>query len=275
MRGWGRIAGWIGLALFAAAALLLFDAEQAPVVRKAYVALRGWPAGARPIKVLLASDFHVSEPDMPPARMASIVGQMNGLKPDLILLAGDYVSDKQVLSGVFSMDEAVATLRGLHAPLGVYAVLGNHDHHRWDGARDAGAAFPREGIRLLRNQVVPAGPITLAGIDDILTFHDDMRVLGPLHADSKPMVVLSHSPDVADIIRGRADLLLAGHTHCGQISLPLVGAPEKSSRFGDRYLCGLKREPDLIEVTTAGLGTTLLPMRLGTSPDLWLLTLGP
>ena len=74
--------------------------------------------------------------------------------------------------------------------------------------------------------------------------------------------------------KGYVPLLLAGHTHCGQIVLPLIGAVSHVSRYRDRYLCGLKREDGKTIVVGAGLGTSILPLRLGAVPDMWLLTLG-
>ncbi|MBO9621801.1 MAG: hypothetical protein J7500_03725 [Sphingomonas sp.] len=73
----------------------------------------------------------------------------------------------------------------------------------------------------------------------------------------------------------RFGLVLAGHTHCGQIVLPLVGALASASRFGERYRCGIVREPGRITIVTSGLGASVLPLRYGAPPDWWMLTLGP
>src|SRR3954465_741297 len=95
-----------------------------PVVREAEVALPGWPAGAPPVRALLMSDLHVAGPDMPPERLARIVAQANALRPDIVLIAGDFVSDKGASTRAYSFEEAVAPLAGLRSRLGTVAVLG-------------------------------------------------------------------------------------------------------------------------------------------------------
>ncbi|MCP3732289.1 metallophosphoesterase [Sphingomonas sp. MG17] len=100
------------------------NATADPVVRRARVAMASWPAGAPPLRIALLSDIHVAGPDMPPARLERIVAQVNALKPDLVLIAGDLVSDKRVASHRYPVDEAVAPLRNLTPRLGVVAVLG-------------------------------------------------------------------------------------------------------------------------------------------------------
>jgi predicted MPP superfamily phosphohydrolase len=88
-------------------------------------------------------------------------------------------------------------------------------------------------------------------------------------------LILTHSPDIAPTLPDEIPLLLAGHTHCGQVVLPLLGPVAEVSRFGARYRCGIRREGNRVVVVTAGLGTSGGPFRLGAPPDLWLLTLGP
>ena len=90
-----------------------------PVVREAEVALPGWPAGAAPVRAVLISDLHVAGPDMPPARLARIVAQVNALRPDLVLIAGDFISDKRASTRHYSQAEAAAPLAGLRARLGI------------------------------------------------------------------------------------------------------------------------------------------------------------
>jgi len=107
-----------------------------PVVRTTSI---GVPGLAVPLRAILISDIHVAGPDMPPARLQRIVGQINTQRPDLVLIAGDFVSDKKISTHQYSVPEAIAPLSGLSARLGVVAVIGNHDHWRDAGAvrRDA------------------------------------------------------------------------------------------------------------------------------------------
>lgn len=245
-----------------------------PVVREAELGLPGWPAGAAPVRAVLISDLHVAGPDMPPARLERIVAQVNALGPDLVLIAGDFVSDKRVSTRHYSQAEAAAPLAGLRAPLGVFAVLGNHDH--WRDAAGARAALAAAHVRLLDNGAAQAGPLALGGLDDAFTRHDRLAdTLNAMRALPGARILLSHSPDPFPRLPRDVTLMLAGHTHCGQVRLPLIGAVKTMSAYGQRYACGLIRENGRTLIVTAGLGTSGLPLRLGAVPDLWLVRLGP
>ena len=244
-----------------------------PIVRETRVALAGWPAGAPRVRALLISDLHVAGPDMPPGRLRRIVEAINALRPDLVLIAGDLVSDKRLATRHYPIDEAVAPLAALRAPLGTFAVLGNHDH--WRDAAAARAALRAAGIEILDNRAVRAGPLALGGIDDAFTGHDDLdAAIGGLRRLGGARVLLSHSPDPFPALPPDIGLMLAGHTHCGQIRLPFVGAPTTMSEHDERYACGRIDEGGRTLVVGAGLGTSILPLRLGARPDLWLVTLG-
>jgi hypothetical protein len=245
-----------------------------PIVREADVALADWPAGAAPVRALLMSDLHVAGPDMPPERLARIVGQANALRPDIVFIAGDFISDRRVSTRTYSLGEAVAPLAGLRSRFGTVAVLGNHDH--WRNAAEASAALQRIGVRVLDNEAAEIGPLAVGGLDDAFTHHQDLgAMLNGLRALPGARVVLSHSPDPFPILSRDVDFMLAGHTHCGQIRLPLIGAISTMSAYGDRYACGLIRENGRTLIVGAGLGTSLLPLRLGAVPDMWLIRLGP
>jgi hypothetical protein len=243
-----------------------------PVVRTATIELTDWTQGRAPLRVALLSDLHVAGPDMPPERLARIVDQVNAHKPDLVLIAGDLVSDKRVSTHRYSEDEAVAPLGGLRARHGVVAVLGNHDH--WRNTAGMLRALEANRVTVLSNSVIERAGLILAGADDDFTGRADpaalTRAIAPLNG---PVVTLSHSPDIVPELPPRFGLVLAGHTHCGQIALPLIGRPATMSRYGDRFACGLIREGARTIVVGAGLGTSVLPIRIGAPPDMWLLTL--
>ncbi len=245
-----------------------------PIVRRATIEMADWPKGQAPLRVALLSDLHVAGPDMPPERLARIVTQVNALKPDLVLIAGDLVSDKRVSTHRYSEDEAVAPLAGLRARFGVVAVLGNHDH--WRSTVGMRRALEANRVTVLSNSVIRRAGLILAGADDDFTGRADPAALArAVEALAGPVVTLSHSPDIVPKLPPRFGLILAGHTHCGQIALPLIGRPATMSRHGDRFACGLIREGDRTLVVSAGLGTSLLPVRIGAPPDLWLLELTP
>jgi predicted MPP superfamily phosphohydrolase len=243
-----------------------------PIVRRAKVQMPDWPHGAPPLEVVLIADIHVAGPDMPPTRLSRIVAQINALRPDLVLIAGDFVSDKRIATKTYSGSEALAPLSKLRSRLGTLAVLGNHDH--WRGEPEMIGAIKRSGIRLLSNDAIVVGPLSLGGADDAFTGNDDVRAtVADMRMLKGARVLLSHSPDVMPIVPDDATLVLAGHTHCGQIRLPLIGAMSTMSDYGNRFSCGVVRDGPKRLIVSAGLGTSLLPLRLGAAPDLWLLTL--
>lgn len=254
---------------------MYWSAVADPVVREANIGLREWPAGAPPVRAVLISDLHVAGPDMPPRRLARIVERINALRPDIVLIAGDMVSDKRLSTRRHEFMEAVAPLRMLRAPLGVFAVMGNHDH--WRDGPGAHRALASANVRVLDNRAVTAGPLALGGLDDDFTGRADTpATLAALSQLPGVPIILSHSPDPFARLPARAGMLmLAGHTHCGQIRLPFYGSIGTVSDFGRRYECGMVRERGNLLIVTAGLGTSILPLRLGSPPDLWLIELGP
>jgi predicted MPP superfamily phosphohydrolase len=264
------------LLLMILAALLLagwmyWTAISDPIVRRTEVTLAGL---ADPIRTVLISDIHVGGPDMPPERLERIVGQVNALGPDLVLIAGDLVTDKRLSTRHYSMAEAVAPLAGLRPRIGSFAVLGNHDH--WRDAGQARAELRRAGIRVLDNDTVQAGPIALGGVDDDFTGHADVpRTVARLRALTGPRILLSHSPDPFPRLPPDVPLMLAGHTHCGQVSPPVIGPLKTMSDYGNRYACGRIDEAGRTLVVTAGLGTSGITLRLGAVPDLWVIELRP
>ncbi|HYW16309.1 MAG TPA: metallophosphoesterase [Allosphingosinicella sp.] len=257
-------------------ALLLFSygtAVREPTVRNARVAVAGWPPGTPPLRLALISDIHVGGPDMAPERVGRIVEQINRLSPDIVLIAGDLVTDKRLATRYYSHDEAVAPLAGLRPKLATIAVLGNHDH--WRDAPAARRALARAGILLLENQAVQVGPVAVGGLDDDFTDRADLpATLAALRKLQGPRLILSHSPDPFAGPAPGVFLMLAGHTHCGQVAPPLIGPLSTMSDHGDRYACGVVREGGRTLVVTAGLGTSGIPLRLGAVPDMWLVEIG-
>lgn len=230
-----------------------------------------WPAGAPPLRVVQLSDIHANEPFMTATRLRDIVARTNALRPDIVVLTGDYVGDTTLGGTPLGAEEAVQPLGALRPRLGVYAVLGNHDH--WFDAGGIAAALRRAGIVVLDNEHVRAGPITVAGVDDAFTGHADLgRALQELDQGG-PTILLSHSPDLFPDVDKRVMLTLAGHTHGGQIVLPVVGPLATASRFGRRYAHGHDIEDKRHLIVSAGLGTSLLPMRIGMPPEITMITL--
>jgi predicted MPP superfamily phosphohydrolase len=265
----------LGLLIAAVGLLALFsfaEARRDPVVRRTALALPDWPRGAAPVRIALLSDIHVGSSAMDSARLRRIVGQINTLHPDLVLIAGDFVFGNDPTGHARRGEAMVAPLSRLRAPLGTVAVLGNHDW--WSGDRAVRAQLARAHVKVLDNQALVAGPLALGGIGDEASGHADLAAtLRAVRALSGAHVLFTHSPDVAPDLPADMPLLLAGHTHCGQVVIPFRG-PVEVSRYGARYLCGVRREGKRTVIVTAGLGTSGPPLRFRAPPDIWLVTLG-
>lgn len=275
-----------GLAMLPVLALLfagwmLLNARAMPVVRTAEIALP-FPAGApsEPVRVALLTDTHMSGPDNSPERMARIVAQINALKPDLILLGGDYMGDDKG-GAIYSPAESIAPFAALRAPLGVIAALGNHDsfgkgNHRTLRDREWTTAFARVGVRLLQNGVVRAGPLVIGGLQDPYTrFPDIPDTIAAMKAAGGAPIVLAHGPDIFPALPDMRLLALVGHTHCGQVALPFFGIVYVPSRYGVRYACGVYGQGARTMIVSGGVGTSGLPFRLLAPPDIWLVTIRP
>ena len=271
LRKLGLIFLLLGLVAGALAAWMYRTATSDPVVRRTSLPM---PGLARPVRVLLMSDIHVGGPDMPPSRLERIVAQINSLRPHVVLIAGDLITEKRLATRFYSMAEAIAPLAGLRPAIGTFAVLGNHDY--WADPAGATIALRRAGITLLVNSAAHAGPLAIGGIDDPFTHRDDLaRTVAAVRRLPGVPILVSHSPDPFPSVPPDIRLMAAGHTHCGQVRLPLIGAPKTMSRWGQRYACGRIDEGGRTLVVTAGLGTSGIWFRLGAVPDLWLIELRP
>jgi uncharacterized protein len=234
-----------------------------------------WPY-ARPLRVVLVSDLHVGAPYHGLSRLPSTVDRINATNPDLICIAGDIVT-LGVVGGRFTPPEPIAReLRRLHAPGGVFAVLGNHDR-QFNGPR-VRAALESAGIRVLEDTATrvstPSGPVWVAGLTDFWTGpHNVRRTLGAVRDSATPVLLLTHNPDIFPRIPSRVTLTLAGHTHGGQVRLPLIGSPIVPSAYGQRYVRGLVVENGRRLFVSTGIGTSDLPVRLGVPPTIFVLTL--
>ncbi|MEM6476524.1 MAG: metallophosphoesterase [Pseudomonadota bacterium] len=247
-----------------------YDTMRDPVVMQLVVESEALPAGEPPIKIAFLTDIHVAGPDMPPSRLERIVAQVNALAPDLIVITGDLVSEKRTATKIYSPEEIVEPLGGLKAPLGVALVPGNHDHwYNWPALSEQLAKHDQ--ITVLVNEAVQMGPLAVGGVDDDFTGKADLAAMTEQLSElSGPQIVLTHSPDVFPSVPVSADLVLAGHTHCGQIAWPWGGSPATMSDYGELYACGVVEQHGKTLVTSAGLGTSLLPIRLFTQPEIWL-----
>ncbi|SOB79880.1 hypothetical protein SAMN06297144_0779 [Sphingomonas guangdongensis] len=248
------------------------QARADPVVRRATIALPDWPRGAASVRVVLLSDIHIGSLAMDAGRLTRIVAQVNALRPDLVLIAGDFVYGHDPRRGVRFAAELGTPLAGLRSRLGTIAVLGNHDW--WNGEPAVRAQLARAGIAVVENGAVTRWPLAIAGIGDEYTDHDRIgAAMAAVRRLPGARLVLTHSPDLVPRLPPDARLVLAGHTHCGQVSL--LGWTPGPQPYAPRYRCGIIREHGRAIVVGAGVGASVAPIRFGVPPDLWLLTLGP
>ncbi|MDB5511629.1 MAG: metallophosphoesterase [Enterovirga sp.] len=254
-------------------------------------AWRGGPA----LRAAVIADLHACEPWMGVRHIRSIVERANALRPDIVLLLGDYVAGMRVTTGVVPPVEWAGALAGLVAPLGIHAVLGNHDW--WDDPRmqvpgtgkpAAGLALEAAGIRVYQNEAVrlekDGRAFWLAGLGDQIAYAEALRQGRATRAgvddlpatlaqipEGAPAILMAHEPDVFARVPGRIALTLSGHTHGGQVRL-FGYSPVVPSRFDNRYAYGHVREQsDLI--VSGGLGCSIAPIRVGVPPEIVLVEL--
>jgi predicted MPP superfamily phosphohydrolase len=254
-----------------------------------------WPRGFE-LKIAVLADLHACRPWMDVDRIDSIVRETNALGADIILLLGDYViGHRYILEQVHSSEWSKA-LAKLKAPLGVHAILGNHEW--WDDREvqraGTGSPYARRvlesvGIPVYENEAVQlskAGKkFWLAGLGDQLAYVPSRRLrpgvrvgvddlAGTLAGitDDAPVILMAHEPDIMTKVPARVALTLSGHTHGGQFRL-FGWSPVVPSLYGNRYAYGHVREQcDL--VVSGGLGCSIAPVRFGVPPEIVFVTLG-
>lgn len=222
-------------------------------------------------RIVQLSDLH-ADAWMTPARLETIVALANAQRPDLIAITGDFVThDPEIYA-----PSLITALRKLKAPDGVVAILGNHDH--WTDADVVRGVIAESNLRYLGNAVYTLARdhalLTIAGVDDYWERLDRLDlVLANLPA-SGSAILLAHEPDYADIsaATGRFDLQLSGHSHGGQVLLPLFGPPVLPL-YGRRYPVGRYQVGRMIQYTNRGLGMIHPQVRFNCRPEISVLIL--
>jgi uncharacterized protein len=254
------------------------------VVTRYAPAPRGWPAERR-LTITVIADLHAGGPDMLVPHVRHVVDTANALHSDLIVLLGDYEARYEFPIPPMPVALWSAELKRLTAPLGVWTILGNHDW--WHNTAMVRQALTDAQIPVLENNAVLLGAegkkFWLAGIGDQLAHPlghhryrgvDDLPgTLAQIRTDD-PVVLLVHEPDIFPRVPSRVALTLAGHTHGGQIRVPLVWPLFVPSKFGARYAYGHIVENERHLIVSGGLGTSIIPARLGVPPEILQVRLG-
>ena len=277
----------VGVAAGAAAAVggyaLLVEPRKIELTRR-IIRLRGLPRQLAGLTAVHLTDLHHGD-WVPASFLRRAVEMANDVKPDLVLLTGDYATKP----GTQLVRPVVEIMARLRARLGTFAVLGNHDHNTDPALLRrlmAGAGFHMlDNTRrfLSVNGTIHTEPcegLCIAGVGDAYEDVQDYEsALGGVPADM-PRILLSHNPDVAEYPElaesgHRVDLIVSGHTHGGQIRFPLLGTPGIPSQYGQKYASGLVQGPVCPVFISRGLGLAALPLRWGVPPEVAVLEFHP
>jgi len=252
-----------------------------------------WPKGLT-LKAAVIADIHACEPLMPASRVRSIAELTNRLQPEIIFILGDFNAGHRIVSAPVFPHQWGEALSILQAPLGVYAILGNHDWWhgalpgmRSDGAHSIRRALQHANIRLLENQSVrivkEGGGFWVAGLADQMGRRIGRRSFAGLDdlpgtleqvTDDAPVILLAHEPMIFAQMPDRVALTLCGHTHGAQVYLPGITDAFLSRRWGNDYIYGHIIENGRHMIISAGLGTSIFPVRFLRPPELVQVTIG-
>lgn len=289
----GRGPGWIGwsavlvvsVAWFLGIWAFLWEPQQL-VIRRVEATSAAWSGAA--LKIGVISDTHTDGAHMGVGRLNDVIDRMNAEQPDIVVLLGDFVSGHELMANRSAdnrkaIAEGLAAFSRLRAPLGVHAVLGNHDW--WYDGPTVEAQLKLAGVNVMENGRVrisrEGGVFWIAGLAD---YHSERSqpsyslALGPQPDAAavpagEPVIVMSHWPDAFAVAPDRVALTLAGHSHCGQVNLPFVGRPVAVSDGARRWPCGLYEDRGRRLYVTGGVGTSVMPVRFGQPPEIAVVTL--
>ncbi|MCI0639453.1 MAG: metallophosphoesterase [Gemmataceae bacterium] len=277
-RGKSRFARWLGRSW----ARLTYATRVEPTwleVNHLPIPIADLPPAFAGFRIAHLTDFHGGR-RVTPGYLAEAVELAHAQEPDVIVLTGDFVH-----KGFRHVDPVTQALGKLRAPLGVYAVLGNHDYSVRSSLgirrhqhlhRAVADALAYHGIRVLRNEALPLTrgehQLYLAGVEDLWSRVCDLeRALGSVPAGA-PCVVLAHNPCTVEKLGSRrCDLMLSGHTHGGQVLLPGVGRVALGPK-GRRFAAGIYQVAQTALYVNKGIGFGL-PIRYGVRPEVAVLTL--
>ena len=287
---------WLGAALMVGLLLLAYSYFIEPrrlIVNAQDLKIPSLDPELDGLKIVAISDIHGGSNAVDEARLRSIVEIVNAQQADLIVLLGDYVSQTGApgANGSRPLKMPVETiaenLAGMKATYGVFAVLGNHD--AWYSDSEVANALNLTNIKVLDREAAViernGARLRILGLEDQLKVRSweeyaaDARQILATTEGTGDVLVLTHSPDVAPMITGSHSisndlrLLLAGHTHGGQVWLPILGRPIVPSSYGQKYAAGSVSENGLVIFVTTGIGTSILPFRFLVPPEIAVVTL--
>jgi len=246
--------------------------EPGRLIQRDYtIALPHWPAQCDGLRADVVADIHTGSPRNGVDKLDRVVAQLSNSDSDVVILAGDYVILKVFLGKYVTPEVVAAHLKPLLAHKRVYAVLGNHDW--WKNGTRVRRALESIGVIVLENQATEISlgrcRLWLVGVGDLWEGHPDIPRAFSAVNDDAPAIAITHNPDIFPQMPARASLVIAGHTHGGQVNL-LPGQP--SMRFG-HYIAGPIFDHGRQLFVTPGIGTSILPFRFRVPPEISRLTL--
>ncbi len=247
------------------------------LVRHQTIQIDNWPQELKGLRIAVIADIHAGAPFIDEKKLRLVVERTNQLSPDVIVILGDYMTGNGWIRRTMEPEVFAAVLKDFSAPLGVYSVLGNHDW--WDNGRKVRSALEQNGIKVLENEVIEVNArgtsLWLAGLADLWTRPQNIQGTINKVPEGAPVIALTHNPDIFPKLPQRVPLLLAGHTHGGQVRFPLIGGVVQSSKVSERYEKGHVFENNHHLFVTTGVGTSIMTVRFGVPPEIVLLTVNP
>jgi predicted MPP superfamily phosphohydrolase len=220
------------------------------------------------LSIAVIGDTHLPEGPEPLAAFRELLIEVKAAKPDLVVFLGDYIADPASVGNLDEHRAAVIDLMKLVDPIPRAVVLGNYES--WSNADEWLAEFERLGVDVMENEVTlldtAKGSVCVRGLGDKFTGRYQF-VDYPADCRNKPKLTITHDPAGA-FDRRMKGLVIAGHTHCGQVSLPFIGplwVPTDAPSFAH---CGLYEGGNITVFVTSGVGTSILPLRFG-APSQW------
>ncbi|HKG97752.1 MAG TPA: metallophosphoesterase [Pyrinomonadaceae bacterium] len=283
-REWGRTPRWrkpLRVSLDAIILLLgllvfwsFFIEPNRLVLRQQTIQIESWPRELNGLRIAVIADIHAGAPFIDDEKLRLIVTRTNDLHPDLIVILGDYMTVDGWGRRRVKPEEFAPILKDFSAPLGVYSVLGNHDW--WFNGKEVRRGLEQNGMKVLEDEVVQLNArgttLWLAGLADLWTRPQHIEETINKVPEGAPVIALTHNPDIFPQVSQRVPLLLAGHTHGGQVRFPLIGSVVHSSKLGKRYESGHVFENNHHLFVTTGIGTSIMPVRFGVPPEIVLVT---
>ena len=282
---WGRTPVWLKRLRVGFAGIILFLAGLVfwgfliepgrLVVHQQTIQIDNWPQPLDGLRIAVISDIHVDNWFITEKKLRTIVERTNQLQPDLIVILGDYMSANGWVTHRVQPEVFGPILKDLHAPLGVYSVLGNHDW--WNNGLKIRKVLEQYGIKVLENESaqldVRGTTLWLVGLADLWTRPQRISEVVAAVPEGQPLIALTHNPDIFPNVPQRVPLVLAGHTHGGQVRFPIIGSVIVPSDYGNRWVQGHVFENNHHLFVTTGIGTSIVPVRFGLPPEIVLLTL--